>query len=103
MKFKVREGFVVAYTDRVKQGDKSVERSYAFYPEDGKIDLDEAHARDHAHKLEAADKDAEALLGSLVLPVSSPTAAGGIDVQAIVTAAVQAALAAQAATAGAKA
>ena len=98
MKFNVREGFVVAYTDRIKQGDKTVERDYAFYPEDGAIDLDKAHALDHAHKLEGVDKDGKALLDSLVLPAAPAPAAGGVDIQAIVAATVQATLAAQAAT-----
>lgn len=100
MKFTVREGFVVAYTDRIKQGEKVVTRDYAFYPEDGPIDLDKAHATDHAHKLEGADKEGRALLEAMYpAPVAPPT--NGIDVAAIVAAAVQAALAAQAATASA--
>ncbi len=100
MKFNVRTGFVVAYTDRIKQGDKTVERAYAFYPEDGPIDLDKAHALDHAHKLEAADKEAKALLDSLVLPAAPAVAAGGIDVQAMATALVQAMVIAQGQMAG---
>ena len=93
MKFNVREGFMVAYTDRIKQGDKTVERDYAFYPEDGAIDLDKAHALDHAHRLEGVDKDARALLDALVLP-TAPAPAAGIDVQAIATAAAIAAVSA---------
>ena len=98
MKFTVREGFVVAYTDRIKQGDKIVSRDFSYYPEDGAIDLDKAHAVEHGHKLEGADKEGRAVLEAMYpLPVSAPT--GSVDIAAIVSAAVQAALAAQAATA----
>ena len=94
MKFQVREGFVVAYTDRIKQGDKTVEREYSFYPEDGAIDLDKAHATAHAHKLEPADKEGKAFLESLHVETAAPAAAPGLDIAAIIAAAVQAGLAA---------
>jgi hypothetical protein len=92
-KFNVREGFVVAYTDQIKQGDKVVARDYAFYPEDGPFDLDETHARDHAHKLEGADKDGKALLAGLVrqVDVVAPTIPLA-DVQGMIAAAVAAAM-----------
>jgi hypothetical protein len=96
MKFNVRKGFVVAYTDRIKQGDKTVERSYTFYPEDGDVDLDKAHAIAHAHKLEGADKESKALLESLTSPVAAaPAVSGGIDVTALGTAIAQGLMAAQ--------
>ncbi len=101
MKFTVREGFVVAYVDRIKQGEKTVEREYSFYPEDGAIDLDKEHALQHAHKLEAADKAAQALLESVHVATAEPTAAAApLDVAAIIAAAVQAGLAAGLAAAG---
>jgi Zn-dependent alcohol dehydrogenase len=92
MKFTVREGFVVAYTDRIKSGDKVIEREYAFYPEDGAFDLDAEHAAAHAHKLEAADKAAQALLERLYVATPEPVAAP--DMQAMIAAAVQAGIAA---------
>lgn len=99
MKFTVREGFVVAYTDRIKQGDKTVERDFSYYPEDGAIELDKDHAVAHAHKLEGADKDGKTFLETLAVATAPAQAlASTVDVAAIVTAAVQAALAAQAAT-----
>lgn len=92
-KFTVRDGFVVAFTDQVKQGDKTVARDYSFHPEDGAIDLDEAHARDHAHKLEGVDKAGIALLAGLVRQpdVVAPTVPLA-DVQAMIAAGVAAAL-----------
>lgn len=98
MKFTVREGFVVVYTDRIKQGDKTVEREYSFYPEDGAIDLDKDHAADHAHKLEPADKESSKFLECLHSVIAAPVVAGGLDVAAIIAAAVQAGMAAQAAS-----
>lgn len=103
MKFTVREGFVVNYVDRIKQGDKIVEREYSFYPEDGAVDLDKDHAVANAHKLEAADKQATTLLESLQVVTAPQTTIPAVDINAIVTAAVNAALAAQAATAAAAA
>jgi hypothetical protein len=93
MKFTVREGFVVSYIDRIKQGDKTVEREFAYYPEDGTIDLDKDRAAEHAHKLEPADKSAQTFLESLHTP-TAPAVVAGLDVAAIIAAAVQAGMAA---------
>jgi hypothetical protein len=92
MKFTVREGFVVAYTDRLKNGDKVVERDYTFYPEDGAVDLDAEHAAAHAHKLEGVDKPAQAFLEKLYVATPEPVAP--TDLQSIIAAAVQAGIAA---------
>lgn len=97
MKVKVRSGFVVNYTERVKQGEgptaRIQEREQNIYPEDGAVDLEEKRVKEHAHKLEPASKEAEQFLEKLAVPSApAPTAAGAIDVQAIATAAAIAAI-----------
>jgi hypothetical protein len=95
MKFTVREGFVLNHIDRLKMGDKTVDREFTKFPEDDAFELDKLRATEHAHKLEPADKEAVKFLESLHV-ATAPEVAGAapLDVAAIVAAAVQAGMAA---------
>lgn len=74
----VRDGFVVAYTEKVDKVDRTtgektgvVLREQTYYPEDGPVQLPASVVKDHAHKLEPAgspedpDEDAAAFLEAL--------------------------------------
>lgn len=90
MKFFVRKGFVVIISKTVEVGGRSQLQESSFYEGD-EIDIDVATADEHAHKLEPADKKAEAYLASKhPAPVPAAVAPGQIDyvllAQAIVAA-----------------
>lgn len=94
MKFQVREGFVVKTVAQLEvNGQNQIQENNYFGGQ--VVDLDAATATDHAHKLEPADKAATAHLEGMCTPPSPvPSAMADVDVQAIVQAAVTAALAA---------
>lgn len=94
----VRAGFVVHYVDKVKQGDKIVDREQFHYPEDGPVELPPNRVKEHAHKLEPADKASADFLAKLAVEVMPPAAGPAIDVQGIATAAAIAAVQAMQAT-----
>lgn len=76
MKFKVREGFVVRTVTTVDLGDGRAQAQENSYYAGQAVELDQAQAEDHAHKLEPQDKAATAWLEAKVLPVSNATALG---------------------------
>lgn len=80
MKFQVRDGYVVRFVRKIQIAeDKFQDQEIVVYGGQV-IDLDEAEANDHAHKLEAVakDKEAVAFLDAKVLP-PSPAASGVLD------------------------
>lgn len=96
----VRDGFVVVFTEKVKQGDKIVAREQAYYPEDGVVELTPERVLEHAHKLEPADDTAKAFMEKLHVKFEAPAAAGGVDVAAIAAQAASSAVAATLAALG---
>lgn len=83
MKFKVRDGFVVSYTEVIElTGGKKQEREVTYYPDNGSIELEAARAIQHAHMLEPVDRDAEKFLTRLhVTPNVQDIGGAGVDTQ----------------------
>lgn len=88
----VREGFVVSFEEKVKQGDKIVTREQQYFPEDGVISLDSDRVLQHAHKLEPADAEATAFLEALHPKFETPAGAAPVDTAAIASQAAAAAV-----------
>ncbi len=89
MKFTVREGFVVHDRKVVDIGGKSQVQESSYY-EGQDVDFDDTTALQHLHKLEPADKKADAFLAARHPVVTAPVSGAVIDyallAQAIVAA-----------------
>lgn len=89
MKFKVRMGFVVHDRKVVEIGGQPQVQESSYF-EGQEVDFDEDTALSHMHKLEPADKKADAFLASRHPAPVAPVAAATIDyallAQAIVAA-----------------
>lgn len=83
MKFIVREGFVIHVTQIVDIGGKPTEQTNSYY-EGQEVNFDAEVAQAHLHKLEPADKQAQAFVAQRYAAVS-PLPVGGIDSAALST------------------
>lgn len=82
MKFQVREGYVVRFNRKIEiDADKFELQEVTAYAGQT-IDLTQAEAEGHAHKLESKDKAAAEFLAAKVLP-TSPGSALGLQPEAI--------------------
>jgi hypothetical protein len=81
MKFKVRDGLVVHLVTEVEVSEGKFEKQTNSYYGGQLVELDEAQANEHLHKLEAfKDREAVEFLAGKVLP-AAPGAALGLSAE----------------------
>lgn len=99
MKFKVREGYVVRIVRIIDLGNDKTDKQEITAYGGQTIDLSEDEANEHAHKLEALDKPATALLDGKVRKDEAGETLGVSDAQLAFAKALATAVAAETAKA----